>query len=147
MVAEALDTGLLRGATKRQDVLWWQVLGWHDDGVTPLPAWFPDEMDLADRENLDDDHVARYDAAIDAQAAAEVEVLIAYGLISSSVVAEFGAGAGTGTGADTGQFMLEAAQVCTRVIAVDVSPPVLRHLQRKVTDRGLVKWRMDVAAV
>ncbi|WP_141989395.1 class I SAM-dependent methyltransferase [Rhodoglobus vestalii] len=143
MVAQALDTGPLRGAAKRQDVPWWQVLGWHDDGVTPLPAWFPDEMDLAGQENLGDDHVARYDATIDAHAAAEVEVLIAYGSISISVVAEFGAG----TGADTSQFTLEAAHVCTRVIAVDVSPPILRHLQRKVTDRGLVKWRMDVAAV
>uniref|UniRef100_UPI00405486BA class I SAM-dependent methyltransferase n=1 Tax=Salinibacterium sp. TMP30 TaxID=3138237 RepID=UPI00405486BA len=51
--------------------------------------------------------------------------------MSSSVIAEFGAGTGTG------QFTLEAAHVCARVIAVDVSPPILRHLQRKVTDRGL----------
>jgi hypothetical protein len=70
VVAQARDTGLLRGAAKPQDVLWWQVLGWHDDGVTPIPAWFPEEMDLAGRENLDDDHVARYDATIDAHAAA-----------------------------------------------------------------------------
>ena len=50
--------------------MWWQVLGWHDDGVAPIPAWFPDKMDLARRENLDDDHVARYGAEMDVDAAA-----------------------------------------------------------------------------
>jgi len=78
------------------------------------PDWFLDELASAGRENLDPEHVARYDAKEDAGAAAEVALLGSLGLGPDSVVVDLGAG--------TGQFTLAAAPVCARVVAVDVSP-------------------------
>ena len=89
-----------------------------------VPGWRLDEVASAGRENLDADHVARYDSKEDAGAAGEVELLKPLGLTSSSVVVEFGVG--------TGQFTLAVAPWCGRVIAVDVSPPMLSRLQAKV---------------
>lgn len=51
------------------------------------------------------------------------------GLTRESLVLEFGAG--------TGQFSVEVAPACARVIAVDVSEPMLDLLQAKVADHGL----------
>lgn len=87
------------------------------------PAWFIDEPAYAGRENLDADHVARYDAKEDGAAAAEVALLRELGLTRDSVVVELGAG--------TGQFSVEVAPACARVIAVDVSPLMLRRLEDK----------------
>lgn len=93
------------------------------------PTWFIDELDHAGRENLDASHVARYDAKEDAGAAGEVALLEKIGLTRDSVVVEFGAG--------TGQFTVEVAPACARVIAVDVSSLMLCRLQAKVTGLGL----------
>ncbi len=92
------------------------------------PAWFIDEVAQAGRENLDAAHVARYDAKMDAEAAAEVTLLRELGLTDDSLVVELGAG--------TGQFTLEVAPVCSRVIAVDVSPVMLDRLRGKLEARG-----------
>jgi ubiquinone/menaquinone biosynthesis C-methylase UbiE len=88
-----------------------------------------DELDHAGRENLDAGHVARYDGKEDASAAAEVALLRELGLTSDSVVVEVGAG--------TGQFSVAVAPACARVVAVDVSPVMLRALEAKVAARGL----------
>ena len=93
------------------------------------PGWFIDELRHAGRENLDPAHVARYDAKMDAEAAAEVALLRDHGLSGDSTVVELGAG--------TGQFSVEAAPVCGRVIAVDVSPLMLDRLRGKAASRGL----------
>jgi ubiquinone/menaquinone biosynthesis C-methylase UbiE len=93
------------------------------------PAWFIDELDFAGRENLDAEHVARYDGKEDADAAAEVGLLRSLGLTRESLVVEFGAG--------TGQFTVAVAPECERVIAVDVSPVMLRRLEDKVAQAGL----------
>lgn len=87
------------------------------------PTWFIDELDYAGRENLDADHVARYDVKEDASAASEVALLSDFGLTSDSLVVEFGAG--------TGQFSVAVAPVCAQVIAVDVSPLMLGELAGK----------------
>ena len=89
------------------------------------PAWFIDELNYAGRENLDPDHVARYDAKMDASAASEVALLEELGMTRDSLVVEFGAG--------TGQFSVEVASACAQVIAVDVSALMLRQLQAKAT--------------
>lgn len=91
----------------------------------PAPGWVIDEVGSAGRENLDPDHVARYDAKEDADAAEEVAVLEALGLNGRSVVVDIGAG--------TGQFALGAARACARVVAVDVSPVMLHLLQAKIS--------------
>src|SRR3954447_9374447 len=93
------------------------------------PGWLLDEVASAGRENLDADHVARYDSKEDAGAPAEVAVLQALGLDEGSLVVDLGSG--------TGQFTVAAAAVCRKVIAVDVSPLMLARLQAKVEAAGL----------
>jgi ubiquinone/menaquinone biosynthesis C-methylase UbiE len=88
------------------------------------PAWFIDELRYAGRENLDAGHVERYDEKEDAGAADEVALLERLGLSRESLVLELGSG--------TGQFTIEVAPACARVIAVDVSAPMLRRLRAKV---------------
>lgn len=92
---------------------------------TPRPTWRLDEVASAGRENLDAGHVALYDEKEDAGAAAEVELLLQVGLDERSTVVDLGAG--------TGQFALAVAQRCRRVVAVDISPVMLTHLQNKLT--------------
>jgi ubiquinone/menaquinone biosynthesis C-methylase UbiE len=93
------------------------------------PGWFLDELCCAGRENLDTAHVERYDAKEDASAASEVALLQSLGLARDSLVVEFGAG--------TGQFTVMVASACARVIAVDVSEPMLTRLRSKVADLGV----------
>lgn len=95
----------------------------------PTPAWRLDEVATAGRENLDADHVARYDSKEDANAHDEATLLRALGLTSSSVVVEFGVG--------TGQFTMAVAPWCDRVVAVDVSPPMLARLQEKIESANI----------
>jgi ubiquinone/menaquinone biosynthesis C-methylase UbiE len=92
-------------------------------------TWFLDELRVAGRENLDPEHVARYDGKEDAGAAAEVALLRKLGLSAGSLVVELGAG--------TGQFTVAVAPACARVIAVDVSPVMLRALTAKLAARGI----------
>lgn len=93
-------------------------------GSLPAAGWFPDELAMAGRENLDPAHVARYDGKMDADAAAEVALLADVGLGADSTLIEFGPG--------TGQFTIAAAPRCAKVIAVDVSPPMLARLREKL---------------
>jgi ubiquinone/menaquinone biosynthesis C-methylase UbiE len=87
-----------------------------------------DEMASAGRENLDETHVARYDHIEDSGASAEVEILRRLGLTDRSVVVELGTG--------TGQLAMALAPHCARVVAVDVSPPMLAVLRSKVLTAG-----------
>lgn len=88
------------------------------------PGWLLDEMRTIGRENLDADHVRRYDAKEDAAAEQEVRLLQSWGLDERSTVVDMGAG--------TGQFALAVAPVCARVVAVDVSPVMLDELRVSV---------------
>jgi SAM-dependent methyltransferase len=78
----------------------------------------------AGRENLDTVHVGRYDAKEDAGAVRELALLRRLGLGPDSLLVDLGAG--------TGQFALAAAGTGSRVIAVDVSPPMLETLRAKL---------------
>jgi ubiquinone/menaquinone biosynthesis C-methylase UbiE len=98
-------------------------------GSRARPHWLLDEVASAGRENLDPGHVARYDAKMDAGAAAEVRLLTGLGLGPDSVVVDIGA--------DTGQFTLAAAAACARVVAVDVSPVMLGPLRAKLDAAGV----------
>jgi len=88
------------------------------------PGWLLDEVSSAGRENLDPEHVARYDTKEDAGAEAEVRLCRTLGVNQESTVVEFGAG--------TGQFTLAMARWCARVVAVDVSPVMLEALRASV---------------
>jgi len=92
-------------------------------------VWVPDELRTAGRENLDPDHVARYDAKEDAGASAEVAKLFSLGVPPRPTVVDLGAG--------TGQFTVEMARRARRVVAVDVSPVMLEHLGARVRREGL----------
>ncbi len=93
------------------------------------PGWLLDEVRSAGRENLDAEHVARYDAKEDAGALAEVADLVSLGLSPDSILVDLGAG--------TGQLTLAVASSCRRVVAVDVSPVMLAALRRAIADRRL----------
>jgi ubiquinone/menaquinone biosynthesis C-methylase UbiE len=93
------------------------------------PGWLLDEVANAGRENLDAGHVSRYDAKEDAGATDEVLFCSELGLTGESVVVEIGAG--------TGQFALAVAPVCARVVAVDVSPVMLKTLRAKIDQARL----------
>jgi ubiquinone/menaquinone biosynthesis C-methylase UbiE len=93
------------------------------------PGWVLDERASAGRENLDPDHVARYDDKEDARAEAEVEVLTSLGFGERSTLVDLGAG--------TGQLALAAASRCARVVAVDVSPVMLGVVRAKLRMRSV----------
>jgi len=100
-----------------------------DPRTDSTPGWLINESGHAGRENLDADHVARYDAKEDADAGMEVTLLESVGLTRDSVVVEFGPG--------TGQFTLAVAPACARLVAVDVSEPMLDRLREKVVGFAL----------
>jgi ubiquinone/menaquinone biosynthesis C-methylase UbiE len=88
-------------------------------------SWWLDERAHAGREHFDAQHAQRYDAKMDAEAAAEVALLQAAGVLDpGSCVVDLGAG--------SGQFALAVAPACGRVVAVDVSPVMLARLTEKV---------------
>jgi ubiquinone/menaquinone biosynthesis C-methylase UbiE len=108
---------------------------WHDDGMARDAhrgagrGWLLDELATAGRENLDVDHVARYDAKEDGGVAAEVSFCRELGLDGGWTVVDVGAG--------TGQFAIAVGEVCGRVVAVDVSAVMLERLGEKVVEAGL----------
>lgn len=88
------------------------------------PRCLLDELKTAGRENLDPDHVDRYDDEEDANAIGELALRFEHGLDERSEVVDLGAG--------TGQFALSVAAVRARVVAVDVSPLMLARLRAKL---------------
>jgi ubiquinone/menaquinone biosynthesis C-methylase UbiE len=94
-----------------------------------VPGWLLDEVASAGRENLDPEHVARYDDKEDAGAVAEVALCETLGVGPSSTVIEFGSG--------TGQFTTAVASKCARVVAVDVSAVMQDRLRSKLKDNGI----------
>jgi ubiquinone/menaquinone biosynthesis C-methylase UbiE len=101
------------------------------------PGWLLDEVASAGRENLDADHVARYDDKENADAAKEVELLVSLGIGPDSTVVDLGAG--------TGQLSLALAEVCGRVVAVDVSPVMLRRLRAKAAAQNVTSLEVEQA--
>lgn len=96
------------------------------------PDWMLDETAHAGPDHLDAEAVARYDRKQgdepDRAAEVDIEVLRANGLDATSTVVDLGAG--------TGRFTFAAAPHVRRVIAVDVSPAMVAHLERRVETAG-----------
>jgi ubiquinone/menaquinone biosynthesis C-methylase UbiE len=93
-------------------------------------SWWLDERAHAGHEHFDVQHARRYDAKMDAQAAEEICLLQDAGVLGPGCsVVNIGAG--------SGQFALAAAQICKRVVAVDVSPVMLARLAEKVDRRAV----------
>lgn len=93
------------------------------------PGWLLDEFAVAGRENLDTEHVGRYDGKEHAAADNEVAVLQRSGMTKAAIVVDLGAG--------TGQFTIAVALACARVVAVDISPVMLDRLRAKVAAANL----------
>ena len=98
------------------------------------PTWLIDELAHAGRENVDAAHVLMYDHKEDANAQAEVELLVHHGLHAGSTLVDLGAG--------TGQLALAAAGTGASVVAVDVSPVMLDRLRAKASAAGLANLRI-----
>src|SRR4051794_29060032 len=93
------------------------------------PAWWLDELAHAGPEHLDADYVSRYTAKAGVDPTDDHHALGALRLHSEPTVIALGAGRGTST--------VAAAAVAGRVVAADVSPPMVAALRATVAGRGL----------
>lgn len=93
------------------------------------PAWYPDELAHAGPEHLDPEYVAGYDAKAATDPDEDLLPLRKIGLNDTSTLVDLGAG--------TGVMALAAAPYCRRVVAVDVSVPMLARLERAAAGLGL----------
>lgn len=93
------------------------------------PAWFPDELAHAGPEHLDPEYVTGYDAKSATEPDEDLLPMRQLGLNDTSTLVDLGAG--------TGVMALAAAPFCRRVVAVDVSAPMLARLEHAATRLGL----------
>jgi SAM-dependent methyltransferase len=98
-------------------------------------SWFPEETTRAGAEHLDASYVAAYDRKAGADPTDDLLLLRELGLDETSTLVDFGAG--------TGELVLAAAPFCGRVIAVDVSPPMLNALRAKAERLGRTNVECD----
>lgn len=97
-------------------------------------SWLIDELAHAGSEHLDPDQVAAYDRKQGYPDPAEdLGIFAAHGLGSGSSVLDVGAG--------TGQFALAAAQRFEKVVAVDVSPEMVRRIRERAAADGRLNLR------
>jgi SAM-dependent methyltransferase len=104
------------------------------------PPWMLDELAHAGLEHLDPEFVAGYerkagyvgddrsDRRDGTSPDEDVDVLRAHGLQRTSTLVDLGAG--------TGRFAVAAAAHCRRVIAVDISPAMLRVVRERAVAAG-----------
>ena len=89
-------------------------------------SWFIDELGHAGGEHLDARYVLGYDRKAGFDPTADLAILRDLGLGPASTLVDFGAG--------TGELSLAAAQVCRRVVAVDVSTAMLGVMRAKALE-------------
>jgi SAM-dependent methyltransferase len=94
-----------------------------------MKAWYPDEQAYAGSEHLDAEYVAAYDRKAGYDPSEDIEILREAGLTSDSTVIDLGCG--------TGVFAVAAAELCHRVIAVDVSAAMTDRLRQRVNESNL----------
>lgn len=93
------------------------------------PNWFLDELGHAGPEHLDTEYVAGYDRKTGTDPAGDLALLLDLGLGKDDVLLDLGTG--------TGALPLIAAQHCRKVIAVDVSAPMLTALEQRAEAAGI----------
>ncbi len=96
--------------------------------TTTRPRWLFDEFQ--DFGWSDASEIETYDRLANVNSAVEHERLIELGVAAEHTLIDFGCG--------TGALALEAAKLCKRVIAVDVSAAMLAYTKRKAELLGLV---------
>jgi ubiquinone/menaquinone biosynthesis C-methylase UbiE len=92
--------------------------------MTRLPDWYLDELAHAGPEHLDTTYVPGYDRKAATDPEEDLAVLQRHGLGATDTLVDLGAGTGT--------FAVAAAALCRRVVAVDVSRPMLAVLEEKL---------------
>ena len=97
--------------------------------------WRIDERRHAGEEHLDPEEVARYDEKIPFDPSRELDLLLDLGLSREDTFVDFGAG--------TGVMALAAAPHCGRVVAVDVSEPMLDRAREKASQDSNVEFVHD----
>lgn len=95
----------------------------------PVPRWFFDELAHAGAEHLDPAYVAAYERKAAYDPTDDLARLRRFGLDDTSTLVDLGTGTGT--------LALAAARSCRRVVAVDVSAPMLATLASRVARERL----------
>jgi putative AdoMet-dependent methyltransferase len=85
--------------------------------------WQFDEMVHSGVDFVEPDEVAAYDKRQQRDPEVERQLLRQLGVVDEHTLLEFGPG--------TGVLTLEAAKVCRKVYAVDVSPAMLSYIERR----------------
>jgi ubiquinone/menaquinone biosynthesis C-methylase UbiE len=93
------------------------------------PNWLLDELTHAGDEHFDPAHIEIYDRKSATDPSEDVQVFQEFGITESSTVVDFGAGTGT--------FAMAIAPHCGRVVALDISAPMLQTLQQKIDTAGI----------
>lgn len=99
------------------------------DGCVSKPRWLFDEGANAGPEHLDPQYVQAYDNKAAFDPSNDLATLRDRGLGRGRTLVDLGCG--------TGEFALAAAEVVDRVVAVDVSEPMLDTLRAKAKVRGV----------
>jgi len=94
-----------------------------------VPSWYPDERASAGQEHLDPAYVAGYDRKAHTDWTADLALLRGLGLDQASTLVDLGCG--------TGGLALAAAPFSRRVVAVDVSPPMLAAVRDQAARQRL----------
>lgn len=91
--------------------------------------WMIDELLHAGPEHLDPSFVVEYDRKAGFDPSEDLAVLRGLGLDEAMTLVDLGAG--------TGRFALAAAEVCGRVVAVDISPAMNRFVRERAREENL----------
>ena len=100
----------------------------YDGPVSASGSWLFDEKDHVGAEHLDQQYVRGYDLKAGFDPSSDLEILTDLGLGPDSTLVDVGAG--------TGEFALAASRVGNRVIAVDVSTPMLEVIRSKAAEQS-----------
>jgi SAM-dependent methyltransferase len=92
-------------------------------------SWSIDELAHAGEHFLRPDYAGGYDRKASFDPGSDLLLLRQLGLSSASCLVDIGAG--------TGELALAAAEICRRVVAVDVSSPMLAVARVKAETRGI----------
>jgi len=93
------------------------------------PPWLFDEMVHSGVDFADPDEVETYNRRQQRDLEAERQLLSQLGITGDDILLEFGPG--------TGVLTLEAAKLCHKVYAADVSPAMLAYIERRTARLGL----------
>ena len=93
-----------------------------------LPSWYLDEQAHAGAVHLDASYEATYDEKAGAQRLVDPDRLSELGLTAESTLVDLGAG--------TGLFAAAAAAMCKRVVAADVSEPMVAAIRANALAAG-----------